>query len=106
MRIKSKIIVSHILAFSTLASCVSGVFAAQALSIGEWRALMTEPFSNGDWESVYDIASTDVRDIVEETVDVTVNVDENNISDLYYEILGVQTETSDKYKYFFKRCNK
>ena len=101
MKSKWKKIISLAAAAACCLPCTEGVLAADARSIAEWREYMTKPFSAGDWATVLDIASEDARDITQETVDVEISVDENDIHDLHYEILGIQTEMADGYNKYF-----
>ncbi len=98
----NKKFISSILAAVCIASNVSGAFAEEALSISQWRNMMTEFFSKNNWQEVLRVASIDARDITTETHEITVDVDEDKISDLHYEVLGVQTEVGDKYDRFFE----
>ena len=101
MKTKWKKIISLAAAAACGLSCTEGVLAADARSIAEWREYMTKPFSAGDWATVLEVASEDARDITQETVDVEISVDENDIHDLHYEILGIQTEMADGYNKYF-----
>ncbi len=101
---RNKKIISSVLAAVCAAANVGSVFAeeAEALSISGWRNKMTEVMQVQNWEGVMEVASIDARNITNETHEITVDIDEDKISDLHYEVLGVQTEMGDKYDKFFE----
>ena len=88
-----------------LAICtVTASFGAYA-SDHDYNALKNGVLASkneGNWGKIKKIINEDYRDIIEETDEITVNVNENNIRKLHKEMMGVQYELGDEYSTFMK----
>lgn len=67
----------------------------------QWRLLVKDAFVEDNQELIWDWATMDMHDVVIGTDNVTVEIDETDISPAHKEITGVQNDFSDNYNSFF-----
>lgn len=75
-------------------------FADPAPEIKDIKDELVTYHQNGNWGSIKKLINNDLRDRIDTTDDVNVNVNENNVRKLNREMLGLQYELGDFYSLF------
>lgn len=63
---------------------------------------LRQSFDERNWGKIKKLVNTDYRDVIESSDEFTININENKISKLNREVLGVQYEMNDNYNLFMK----
>jgi len=75
-------------------------YAAPAPAIKDIKDELVTYHQNGNWGSIKKLINIDYSDRIDETDEVAVNINEDNIRTLHREMLGLQYELGDMYSLF------